>query len=60
MTETYYTLKEVAKLLKVSYITVYRWIQAGKLNAGRAEKQYRVSQTDIDHLLAKDERKNKL
>jgi putative molybdopterin biosynthesis protein len=58
MTETYYSLKEVAEMLKVSYLTVYRWVQAGKLPAKRAEKQYRISQTDIDNLLAKDERRN--
>lgn len=49
MTETtYYTIKEVAKLLKVAYLTVYRWIQAGKLTAYQVEKQYRINKTDFE------------
>jgi excisionase family DNA binding protein len=34
----YYTIREVAALLKVSYLTVYRWIRAGKLPAYQVEK----------------------
>ena len=35
----YYTIKEVANTLKVAYLTVYRWIQAGRLKASKAGKQ---------------------
>lgn len=45
---TYYSINEVAKLLKVAYLTVYRWIQAGKLTAYQVEKQYRINKTDFD------------
>ena len=45
---TYYTIQEVANLLKVAYLTVYRWIQAGKLTAYQVEKQYRINKTDFD------------
>lgn len=45
---TYYSINEVAKLLKVAYLTVYRWIQAGKLNAYQVEKQYRINKTDFE------------
>ena len=31
--EQYYSIEEVAKMLKVVYLTVYRWIQSGKLVA---------------------------
>ena len=47
MTEEYYSIDEVAKLLKVAYLTVYRWIQAGKLNAYKAGKQYRIKKDDL-------------
>jgi len=43
MTETYYTPQEIAATLKVIYMTVYRWIRAGKLEASKAGKQYRIS-----------------
>jgi len=36
------------KMLKVAYLTVYRWIQAKKLPAIKAGKQYRVKKQDLD------------
>ena len=47
-TEQYYTIAEVAKMLKVAYLTVYRWIQSGKLTAYKAGKQYRIKKEDLD------------
>lgn len=49
--EQYYTIKEVAKMLKVAYLTVYRWIRAGKLNSNKAGKQYRVKKEDLDRFI---------
>ena len=49
--EQYYTIEEVAEMLKVAYLTVYRWIQAGKLNAVKAGKQYRIKKDDLDSFL---------
>lgn len=49
--EQYYSIEEVAKTLKVAYLTVYRWIQAGKLSAYKAGKQYRIKKTDLDTFL---------
>jgi len=46
--DTYYTSKEVALKFKVSYLTVFRWIKAGKLPAFKVGKQYRVKQEDLD------------
>ncbi len=40
--EKYYSIEEVATMLKVVYLTVYRWIQTGKLTAYKAGKQYRI------------------
>lgn len=47
----YYTLDEVAVMLKVVYLTVYRWVRAGKLKAYKVGKQYRVSKEHLDHFL---------
>lgn len=49
--EVIYTIGEVAKMLRVSYLTVYRWIQSGKLNAIKAGKQYRITKNQLDKFL---------
>ena len=51
--EQYYTIEEVAKMLKVVYLTVYRWIQSGKLTAYKAGKQYRIKREDLDGFITK-------
>lgn len=56
---TYYSINEVAKLLKVAYLTVYRWIQAGKLSAYQVEKQYRINKTDFETFMQSYKVKNK-
>ena len=53
MKEQYYTIEEVAEMLKVAYLTVYRWIQAGKLIAYKAGKQYRIKEEDLNKFLEK-------
>ena len=49
--EKYYTIEEVAEMLKVVYLTVYRWIQDGKLKAYKAGKQYRINKSDLDRFI---------
>ncbi len=49
--ETYYTLSEIAKRLKVSYRTVYRWVRAGELTAYRLRGEYRVADRDLKQFL---------
>lgn len=49
--EQYYSIEEVAKMLKVAYLTVYRWIQAKKLVALKAGKQYRITKEELDKFL---------
>lgn len=51
--EQYYTIEEVAKMLKVVYLTVYRWIQDGKLTSLKAGKQYRIKKSDLDKFMEK-------
>ena len=47
MEDKFYTAQEVASILKVAYMTVYRWIRAGKLKAFQVQKQYRIKATDF-------------
>ena len=49
--EKFYTIQEVAKMLKVAYLTVYRWIQSGKLKSNKAGKQYRIKKVDLDKFI---------
>ena len=51
--EQYYTIEEVAKMLKVVYLTVYRWIQDGKLTSLKAGKQYRIKKSDLYKFMEK-------
>ncbi len=47
-TETYHTLAEAAKLLKLHPQTLRRWIHQGKLAAKRFGKQFRLRLEDIE------------
>lgn len=49
--EQYYSIEEVAKILKVAYLTVYRWIRAKKLQAVKAGKQYRISKSELSKFI---------
>ena len=51
MVEKYYTTQEIADMLKVAYMTVYRWIQAGKLEAYQVEKHYRIKESDFQRFM---------
>lgn len=53
MNKEFYTLHEVADLLKISYMTVFRWVKAGKLEAYQIGKQYRVKQSTINTFIEK-------
>ena len=48
------TVGEVAALMRVSNMTVYRLIKAGQLAAIRVGKNYRIRRSDVDRYL--DER----
>lgn len=45
------TVGEVAALMRVSNMTVYRLIKAGQLSAIRVGKNYRIRRTDVDRYL---------
>ncbi len=54
MTETrnrYYTTEDIAAMLSVHPKTVRKWIRHGHLGALRLHRQWRISQTEIDHFL---------
>lgn len=51
MEDKYYTIEEIAELLKVTYMTVYRWIKSNRLEALKAGKQYRITKRQLDKFL---------
>lgn len=51
-TARFLTVAEVAGLLRVSSMTVYRLINAGELPAVRVGKSYRLREDDVDRYLA--------
>lgn len=46
------TVGEVAALLRVSNMTVYRLVQSGRLPAIRVGRSYRIREDDVDRYLA--------
>jgi excisionase family DNA binding protein len=49
----YLTVAEVAAILRVSTMTVYRLIKSGDLPAVRVGKSYRLSEDEVDRYLAR-------
>lgn len=49
--DQYYSIEEIATMLKVAYLTVYRWVRAGKLVALKAGKQYRIRKEELDKFM---------
>jgi putative molybdopterin biosynthesis protein len=49
--EAYFTVEEVADRLKVSHMTVYRWIKAGQLGAYKIGGEFRITERDIERFL---------
>ncbi|MFT7474459.1 MAG: excisionase family DNA binding protein [Verrucomicrobiales bacterium] len=45
------TVAEVAQLMRVSTMTVYRLIKAGELSAIRVGRSYRIRPDDVDQYL---------
>ena len=46
-----YTVKEVADLLKVSKMTVSRYIQSGKLKSSKLGRMHRIADDDLRKFL---------
>ncbi|MGH2706204.1 MAG: helix-turn-helix domain-containing protein [Actinomycetota bacterium] len=46
------TVREVAAMMRVSNMTVYRLIKSGQLPALRVGKNYRIRESDIDRYLS--------
>jgi excisionase family DNA binding protein len=53
MNTTFYTIDEVAGILKVNPATVRQLIASGELKATKVGRQYRISQEALDDYIAR-------
>ncbi|MCA9328133.1 helix-turn-helix domain-containing protein, partial [Candidatus Saccharibacteria bacterium] len=51
MSDKFLNVEEARKLLRVSRVTLYRWITDGKLRANKVGGTYRIKQSDVDALI---------
>jgi excisionase family DNA binding protein len=51
MADLYFTVHEVAKLLKLNPLTIYGYINEGKLNAIKISRYYRIEKSELDRFL---------
>ncbi len=51
--EEFYTAQELADKLRVNIMTIYRYIKAGKLNAYKTGKDFRIEKKEFDKFLEK-------
>lgn len=49
--EEFYTAEELAKVLKVNIMTIYRYIKAGKIKAYKIGKEYRINIIEFKNFL---------
>lgn len=47
------TAEEVAEILKVNIMTIYRYIKAGKLRAYKLGKNFRIEKNEFETFLKK-------
>ena len=57
--KAYYTVQEIADLLKLHWQSVLTYIKKGELEALRLGKGYRISQQSLDDFIAKRSTKQK-
>ena len=47
----FFTAHELAAVLKVNVMTIYRYFKAGKLRAHKLGKEFRITRREVDLLL---------
>ena len=50
-TEEFYTAADLAKVLQVNIMTIYRYIKAGRLTAYKIGKEYRIDKEGFNLFL---------
>ena len=47
----FYTAQEIADILKVNIMTIYRYVKAGKIKAYKIGKEFRIEKKEFDRFL---------
>jgi excisionase family DNA binding protein len=50
-TREFYLVEELAERLRVSKMTIYRYIKAGKLMACKIGKEFRIEENEFNHFI---------
>ncbi|OGM77524.1 hypothetical protein A2188_02340 [Candidatus Woesebacteria bacterium RIFOXYA1_FULL_43_9] len=53
MNKEFYTAKDLADKLGVNIMTIYRYIDRGKLKAYKIGKEFRIEKVEFDNFLKK-------
>lgn len=53
----YYTAKELAEMLGLNVMTIYRYINAGKLKAYKIGKEFRIDKSEFERFMKKAQTK---
>jgi len=52
----FYTAQELADILRVNIMTIYRYINAGKIKAHKLGKEFRIEKKEFEFFLDKAKR----
>lgn len=55
--QQYFRAKELAIVLVVNIMTIYRYIKAGRLVAHKIGKEYRIDRTEFERFMVKTKTK---
>ncbi|CAM5796181.1 helix-turn-helix domain-containing protein [Brevibacillus borstelensis] len=47
----FYTPRQVASMLGLSQLTIYKWIDEGKLKAYKVNQRWMIEQKDVENLV---------
>ena len=51
-TQDFYLVDELAERLRVNRMTIYRYIKAGKLNAIKIGKEFRIERAEFEKFIS--------
>jgi len=55
--KSFYTAKELAEMLSLNVMTIYRYIDAGKLKAYKIGKEFRIEKAEFERFMNKAKHK---
>jgi len=50
--EKFFTVYEIAEMFKVNRMTVYKWVETGKLKSNKIDSNVRVSENDLKEFIS--------